>query len=177
MWQPQDFIIMQFFQIKWSNSSQVIFYYLLPKVTWTNDFLNQQAIFTAMKSRAHFLISSYVWQGNPSDDKSLITVLFVSDQWQKLSLKERTKEKCGKYKSKLATSTVVISELLLFCVRWGLVGVVKFSVLHYMTSCQSFTSLFILHYFKQFFGDEATTPRICAESDFKLSNYINCLKY
>ena len=46
---------------------------------WTNDFLNQQAMFTGMKSFAHFFISNYVQPGNPlSDDKSLIFVSFVS---------------------------------------------------------------------------------------------------
>ena len=31
---------------------------LMPRATWTNNFLNQQAMFTAMKSHAHFLISN-----------------------------------------------------------------------------------------------------------------------
>ena len=70
--------------------------------------------------------------------------------------------------------------LLLFlsccCFHWvgsGVVGTMKFSVLHHKTSCQSLTSLFILPCFKQFFGDEATTSRICIESNIKLSDYIN----
>ena len=113
----------------------------------------------------------------PSDDKSLIIVLLVSDHRQEESLEKRTKEKSGKWKSNLATPTIVIYELLLNCVGWGLVGAVKFLVLHHMALCQSFTSFFILPCFKNFFGDEATTPRICTESDFKLSNYTDCLKH
>ena len=31
---------------------------LMLRATWTSDFLNQQAVFTAMKSRAQFLISN-----------------------------------------------------------------------------------------------------------------------
>ena len=98
------------FQIKWNNSRQVIFY-LLPRVTWTNDFLNQQAMFTAMKSRAHFLISNYVRWGNPSDDKSLIIVLFVSDHRQEESLEKRTKEKSGKFGDTYYCYLWVVAEL------------------------------------------------------------------
>ena len=31
---------------------------LMPRATWASYFLNQQAMFTARKSRAHFLISN-----------------------------------------------------------------------------------------------------------------------
>ena len=31
---------------------------LMPKATWTNDFLNQQTVFAAMKSHSQFLISN-----------------------------------------------------------------------------------------------------------------------
>ena len=40
--------------MKQQQTGQVL---LIPRATWTNDFLNQKAMFSAMKSRAHFLIS------------------------------------------------------------------------------------------------------------------------
>ena len=49
--------------------------FLMFRGTWRKDFLNQQAIFTTMKSCAHLLISNYVQWGNPSDDKSLTRLL------------------------------------------------------------------------------------------------------
>ena len=68
-------------------------------------------------------------------------------------------------------------ELLLNCFGWGLVGLWNswsFIIWHHVNPSHLF---FILPCFKKFFGDEATTPRICTESDFKLSNCTDCLKH
>ena len=63
-------------EIKQQQTGHVL---LMSRATWTNDFLNQQAMITGMEYRAHFFISNYVRPGNPSsDEKSLIFASFVS---------------------------------------------------------------------------------------------------
>ena len=57
---------------------------------------------------------------------------------------------------------------------WGLWNFWSFIIRHHVNPSHLF---FILPCFKNFFGDEATTPRICTESDFKSSNYTDCLKH
>ena len=150
----------------------------MSRATWTNDCLNQQAMFMAIKSREHFLISNYLRQGNPSADKSLI-IVFVCFGSLIEEVKPGTTNK-GKWREiKIELGDIYCNYFWAVVVLGRVWSDGGCEILGPSSRGIKSVLYVFVHsaLFRTIFWRRGYHPRICTEPDYKLSNYINCLKH